>query len=141
MMRKLVVAASMHLLLLTAASAADLTVTINGTRNADGSIAAAIFNKESSFPKAGMVLAAFRIKATPGPVSFTVHGLPSGRYAVTAYHDENDDGKLDADGTGLPTEGYGVTNNAREVLSPPHWDKASFEIGEQSTAVTINIQY
>jgi len=141
MIRRLVVAASLQLALLTAAGAADLTVTVSGVRNADGAIAAAIFNNESSFPKAALVFAAFRIKATQGPVSFTVHDLPAGRYAVTAYHDENGNGKLDADETGLPKEGYGVSNNARETISPPQWSKASFEVGAQSKTITVNIAY
>lgn len=141
MTRKLVVAASLYLSLLAAARATDLTVTINGTRNANGSVATGIFNNEGSFPKPVSAFASFRIKATQGHVSFTVHNLPAGRYAVTAYHDENDNGKLDADVTGLPTEGYGVSNDARETLSPPRWDKASFEVGEQTKLVTVNIQY
>jgi uncharacterized protein (DUF2141 family) len=145
-MRKLVIAASIHLSLLTAAgltaaSAAELTVTIDGARNANGSIAAGIFASESGFPKPEQVFAAFRIKAKQGPVSFTVHNLPPGRYAVTAYHDENNNGKLDADVTGAPTEGYGVSNNAREILSPPFWSKASFEVGEPSKTVTVKVEY
>ena len=60
---------------------------------------------------------------------------------MTSYHDENSNGKLDADETGLPTEGYGVSNNAREVLSPPQWSKASFELSEQNKTVTVTIAY
>ena len=44
----------------TAASAADLTVTINGLRNANGSVAAAIFNTETNFPRA-LAFSSFRI--------------------------------------------------------------------------------
>jgi len=141
MLRKLAVAASLQLALVSAAAAADLTVTINGARNANGAIAAGIFNGENGFPKPAAAFAAFRIRAATGPVSFTVHNLPPGRYAVTSYHDENSNGKLDADETGLPTEGYGVSNNAREVLSPPQWSKASFELSEQNKTVTVTIAY
>jgi len=124
----------------TVASAADLTVTINGLRNANGSVAAAIFNTETNFPRA-QAFSAFRIKASSGPVSFTVHNLAPGTYAVTSYHDENDNGKLDADPTGLPTEGYGVSNDAREVLAPPQFAKAAFDLGDQGTTITIDIKY
>lgn len=141
MTRIWLVAVSIWLSLHSVASAADLTVTIGGARNANGAIAAGIFNSETGFPKPGAAFAAFRIKAANGPVSFTVRDLPPGRYAVTSYHDENDNGKLDADQTGLPTEGYGVSNKAREVLSPPQWSKASFELGEQSKTVAVTIEY
>jgi uncharacterized protein (DUF2141 family) len=141
MLRKLAIAGALQLALLSAASAADLTVTISGARNANGAIAAGIFNSESGFPKPAAAVVAFRTKATTGPVSFTVHDLPAGRYAVTSYHDENDNGKLDADQTGLPTEGYGVSNKAREVLSPPQWSKASFELREQGKTIAVTIEY
>ena len=124
----------------TAASAADLTVTINGVHNSTGSVAAAIFNNGTNFPKAAP-FGGFRLKASGGPVSYTIHSLPPGKYAITAYHDENDNGKLDADATGLPTEGYGVSNDAKELLGPPEWGKASFDVGDQPKSVTVNITY
>jgi uncharacterized protein (DUF2141 family) len=135
--------AGIALLLLTfgtASNAADLTVTIDGARNSDGSVATAIFNNDANFPKAPP-FAAFRMKASGGPVSFTVHNLPPGKYAITSFHDENDNGKLDADPTGLPTEGYGVSNDAKNILGPPQFSKAAFDIGDQAKAVTIKITY
>jgi uncharacterized protein (DUF2141 family) len=141
MIPKILVAILLYWSALAAAGATDLTVTINGTRNATGSIAAGIFNSETSFPKAPQAFAAFRIKAQQGTVSFTVHNLPPGKYAVTSYHDENDNGKLDTDVTGLPTEGYGVSNDAREIFGPPQFAKASFELGDQSKTIIVTITY
>lgn len=141
MIRKLVFAASLYASALTAAPAADLTVIVSGVRDASGSVSAGIFNSESSFAKASEAYASFRIKATPGSVGFTVHGLPPGRYAVTAYHDENGNGTLDFDPTGVPTEGYGVSNDARNPLAPPEFAKAAFELRDQNKSVTIKIVY
>jgi uncharacterized protein (DUF2141 family) len=140
MMWKLVFVASVYGSALTAAQAADLTIVVSGVRNASGSVSAGIFNSEGSFAKASEAFASFRIKATPGSVGFTVHDLPPGRYAVTAYHDENANGRLDFDPTGVPTEGYGVSNGARNPLAPPEFAKAAFELRGQSK-VTVNIDY
>ena len=138
---RLIVAAAVPLFALTAADAADLTVTVSGVRNASGSVSAGIFNSEATFAKPSQALASFRMKATQGSVGFTVHGLPPGQYAVTAYHDENGNGALDFDPTGIPTEGYGVSNDARETFAPPRFAKAMFELGDQSKSVTISIGY
>ena len=73
-------------------------------------------------------------------MSFTVHDLPPRRYAATAFHDENDNGKLDTDQTG-PTEGYGVSNDAREVIAPPQFAKAAFDVTDQNKTITITIKY
>ena len=71
MLRKLAVAASLQLALVSAAAAADLTVTINGARNANGAIAAGIFNGENGFPKPA---AAFRIPDQGGDGTGQLHG-------------------------------------------------------------------
>jgi len=141
MIRTVALALALYFPLLAAAHAADLTVKINGARNANGSVVAAIYGSKASFAKEGQQYAAFRTRATTGPVSVTFHDLPAGDYAVTAFHDENNDGKLDRDATGIPTEGYGVSNDARELLSPPYWDKASFAVGPESKIITVNIEY
>jgi uncharacterized protein (DUF2141 family) len=141
MIRKLVVVASLCASAPSAAGAVDLTVTVNGIRNASGSVSAGIFNSESSFGKASETFASFRLKATQGSVGFTIHDLPPGQYAVTAYHDENGNGRLDFDPIGVPTEGYGVSNDAREPLAPPRFAKAAFQVRDQNKSVTINIGY
>ncbi len=141
MIWKLVVAASLYVSALTAAGAADLTVTVSGIRNASGSVSAGIYNSEKSFLQASEALVLVRIKAAQGSIGFTVHGLPPGQYAVAAYHDENGNGRLDFDPTGAPTEGYGVSNNARNPVAPPEFAKAAFELRDQNKSVTVNIGY
>src|SRR5215470_3916412 len=137
----LVVAASSYFSAPIAAGAADLTVTVNGIRNASGSISAGIYTSESSFAKAAEALVLVRIKAPHGTVGFTVHDLPPGKYAVAAYHDENGNGRLDFDPTGVPTEGYGVSNDARNPLAPPEFAKAAFELRDEKKSIAVNIDY
>jgi len=141
MIRTTVLALASWLSLQAIANAADLTIKVKGARDATGSVVAAIYGSKSSFPKEGQQYAAFRTKSTTGGASVTFHDLPPGDYAVTAFHDANNDGKLDRDATGIPTEGYGVSNDARELLSPPYWDKASFPLGGESKTITVTIEY
>jgi uncharacterized protein (DUF2141 family) len=124
-----------------AAHAADLTVTVAGIRNASGLVSAGIFDNAKSFPNAGQALVSVRLKATPGNFRFTIHNLPPGQYAVTSYHDENGNGRLDFDPTGAPSEGYGVSNDARNPSAPPEFAKAAFELRDQNKSVTVNIIY
>src|SRR5215467_2306170 len=141
MIRNALIAAPLYASALTAAGAADLTVIVSGIRNESGLVSAGVFNSESSFAKAAEAFASFRIKATPGSVGFTVHNLPPGQYAVTAYHDENGNGTLDFDPLGIPAEGYGVSNDARETLAPPRFARAAFEVQDQNKSITVNIGY
>jgi uncharacterized protein (DUF2141 family) len=141
MIRTIAVAVTVAACLPLAAKAADLTIKLSGAHSAEGAVSAAIYASKETFSKEGQQVAAFRQKATTGPVSVTFRDLPPGNYAVTAFHDENNNGKLDRDATGVPSEGYGVSNDARELLSPPYWDKASFELGSEAKTVDVKIEY
>jgi len=43
-------------------------------------------------------------------------GVAAGTYAVSAFHDENSNGKLDRNFMGIPREGVGASNNAKGHL-------------------------
>jgi uncharacterized protein (DUF2141 family) len=46
---------------------------------------------------------------------------------LAAFHDENDNGKLDTNWIGIPKEGLASSNNAKGRMGPPKWRDASFE--------------
>ena len=57
------------------------------------------------------------MRAIAGTQTVVFTELKPGAYAVITFHDENDNGKLDENASGLPTEGYGFSNDA-EGSSP-----------------------
>ena len=54
------------------------------------------------------------------------HGIPAGTYGLSAFHDKNDNGKLDTNFVGMPTEDYCASNNARGFMGPPSFSDAKF---------------
>ena len=54
-------------------------------------------------------------------------GLPPGRYAASAYHDKDDDGELDRNFLGIPSEDYAFTSGAKAGLRPPSFEDADFD--------------
>ena len=137
-------AAALALLAPAFASAADLTVRIEGVRSADGDIRVALHRRADGvdFPdSAGIVKAAMRPAAKAGDLVFA--GLAPGKYAIAAFHDEDRDGDLDTNLLGMPTEGYGFSNEARGTFGPPGFDAAAFTIkaGEERPAVTVKLGY
>src|SRR5215813_5483139 len=75
------------------ASAANLTVTVKDVRNANGSVLIAVYDL-SGFGKPELAKAKQKAGANAGEVKFVFQGLPAGKYAVAAFHDENGNGKL-----------------------------------------------
>ena len=126
------------------ASAADLVVRIEGLRSADGDIRVAVHRRAAGvdFPdSAGAVKAAMRPAGETGDLVFA--GLPPGDYAIAAFHDEDRDGDLNTNLLGMPTEGYGFSNDARGMFGPPGFDAAAFTInaGDERPSVTVKLGY
>ena len=99
----LALAFSLLSLALTAASAADLSITVKDVHNSTGTVYLAVYD-ESSFGKPQLAKVKQKAPAAKGDITFVVHDLPAGRYAVSSYQDENGNGKLDTISLGVPTE-------------------------------------
>ena len=87
--------------------------------------------------------AAFRLSFSnilKGQSTIVLDGIPKGVYAIACYHDENNNGKLDTNFFGIPTEGTGASNNAKGSLGPPKFQNAKFNV-EGDTNQTIKIHY
>ncbi len=56
-------------------------------------------------------------------------GISPGVYALSAFHDENSNGKLDTNFLGMPVEDYCASRNARGTFGPPSFDDAKFQYG------------
>ena len=124
-----------------AVQAADLQVHIVGLRSAQGEVNVALFDQEETFPVGDRRLAGARVKAEPGMVTASFTGLQPGTYAVSAYHDENGNGRLDKNLLGIPREGYGFSNDARGLAGPPSFAKAAFTLDGNHQVITITLQY
>ena len=63
-----------------------------------------------------------------------------GRYAVIAYHDKNDNKKLDLILGMFPNEGWGLSNDPK-VIGPPSFAASAFELAEPSSSLTVHLHY
>ena len=68
-------------------------------------------------------------------------GIAPGAYAVSVFHDENSNGKLDTKFMGIPREGVGASNNARGHFGPPKFDAAAFHFSGGRADLKIAINY
>lgn len=144
MIRIRTLAAMLFLLLATAAvaSAADLTITVKDVRSADGSVLIAVYDSDANFMKPSQAKVRRKINASKGEVKFVIHDLPAGKYAVSSYHDENNNGKLDTNSLGVPTEGFGFSNDAQGVAGPPKFAQAAFDFdGKKDKEISFSLNY
>ena len=118
------------------ACAADLTVQVNGLRNANGTVYVAVCTEDQFLDPTCSYFG--RGPASTGVV--TVSGVPPGTYAVQVIHDENDNQTLDRPGF-LPTEGMGFSRDAPMRFGPPRWDDAKFDLAESGATVPLTMRY
>lgn len=123
---------------------ANLTVRVTGARNTKGKIRVALFRASKGFPNdASQAVRTQAAEIDPqtlsGQVVFT--DLPAGLYAVSVFHDENMNEKLDKNFVGVPKEGYGASNNPKKKMGPPNFDEARFQLGVVDESVKIKLMY
>ena len=118
-------------------------VKILDIRNSTGAVACALFESPAGFP-ADFLLSAtnimmIKIKRSQARCDF--EDIPPGRYALAVIHDENMNGRLDTNRLGVPTEGYGFSNDAKAFLSAPSFRAASFAYDGRNVELTISLNY
>ncbi len=72
--------------------------------------------------------------------SILIEDVPAGSYAITGFHDENGNGRLDFDTYGIPLEATGNTRGARGQYGPPTFDAMQTEI-EAGQPVALTVQF
>lgn len=59
-----------------------------------------------------------------------IDSLVYGIYTIRYFHDENSNNNLDVNWFGLPSEGYGFSNNASAIFGTPPIQDREFELKE-----------
>jgi uncharacterized protein (DUF2141 family) len=116
-----------------------LIIEFSGFDNNYGTVRVALVNDPTKFlGDSPLKAATVEIKETKAIVKF--NDLPFGEYAVSAYHDEDNDEELGTGMFGIPTEGYGFSNNARGSFGPAEYEDAKFSIDEPTKTISIIIK-
>jgi uncharacterized protein (DUF2141 family) len=119
---------------------ATLSILVTGVRSASGQVTALLYLGDGGFPaKEARALRRVSVPASPGNVTLSFAGVAPGSYAVTVYHDENGNGKLDSNWIGIPKEPVAVSNNAKGRMGPPKYKDAMFTVGGEDKSLPISL--
>ena len=121
------------------AQTGSLKITITDIESNDGNIKVALFDQYNSEGFLKKIDLAYQkkeliIKNKNTGVTFT--DIPYGTYAVSLFHDKNNNGEIDRSSIGFPIEPYGVSGN-KIVIGPPKFNDCKFKIN--ASFKTINI--
>jgi len=116
----------------------SLEVVVNNIKSDKGVVMVGIFNSDKEFLEKAW--RGEKPKAQPGTMKVTFKDVPAGSYAISVYHDVNENGKLDKNLIGIPTEGFGFSNDAMGTFGPPSFEKAMFK-SPADQPVTLTMRY
>ena len=139
----MLVLANLRAVALAQSPCPGIHVKILNIRNSTGTVACALFESPAGFPieylRSATNIMVIKIRDTQARCDFL--DIPPGTYALAVIHDENTNGKFDTNWMGVPTEGYGFSNDAKGWLGAPSFSAASFQYDGQNLELTISLHY
>ena len=122
-------------------SAHKLVVQVTGAQPVKGEVAVTIYPDNSrKFLTSKGKMGRQRVRAAePSTACFW---LPApGHYAVAVYHDANADRDFNRNLIGLPTEGFGFSNDAPTAVGLPSFSAVRFKADAGETTIKVKLRY
>lgn len=117
-----------------------LKVKVTNIKKGEGAIRIAAYSPDQKFLGDEIVDGINAEVTEAGFVIATFENLRLGTYALSLYHDENNNGMLDTNFFGIPKEPYGFSNDARGTFGPPKYTAAQFEFIKDGQQVEIRVK-
>ena len=119
-----------------------LTVSVSNIRAAKGEVAITIYPDDAKrflAPKGKLLRQ--RVPART-PTTSTCFYLPGpGFYAIAVYHDINADHDFNRSLVGMPTEGYGFSNDAPTTIGLPAYNTVRFRVPAGPSRTALRMRY
>ena len=115
----------------------SLTVTVSNIKTQKGTIMIGLYKDENTF--LDKVFKAQKTDANSTSVTVTFKNIPAGEYGISLFHDKDENGELNTNFIGIPSEPYAFSNNAKGMFGPAKWEDVKFSITEKETIQNIKL--
>lgn len=123
-----------------AAQAGRVTVELNGLRV--GGTAYVQVQTRAQFLGPNRIAGQVVRVAAAGALSVDLGEVAPGDYAVTVWHDDNDNHQFDMNPQGGgPLDGWAITNDAAGGAGPPDFDRARITVSQAPLRVPLTLHY
>jgi uncharacterized protein (DUF2141 family) len=117
-----------------------LSVIVNGITTHQGVVRVVIFNSQNKFLERDGYVYKQTIQAGSNKSVQLDFEIPHGYYAVSAYHDINENKTLDRNGIGVPTEPYALSNNPTVKWRKPSFDETKFAFNQANQTISLDLK-
>ena len=116
-----------------------LTVTVSNLTSATSPVIISVYNSKNKFLGLNTQLKTYKVKPTSKTVSMQIKDIKYGEYAIALYQDVNNNGHIDKNFIGVPTEGYGFSNNIEPSVKAPSFTDCKFDYSASANTVKISL--
>jgi len=120
----------------------SIELVISETATDEGVIQLLIFDQEKGWPES--LDGAWKMETIPiknGVARNTITDVPAGNYAITVFHDHDEDGKIRKNKVGYPLDNFGFSNNPSLIFGVPSFNKCSQKVlAGQKTIFEIELK-
>jgi len=117
---------------------ATLDVTLKGLQQSEGKLFLSVQKEADFMQQRGAAGGVYEIDvASDRTYSYSV---PVGDYAVSIWHDTNNDGQFSMDENWMPTDGWGMSGDYAGEREPT-FDEVKINVGFEGAAVNIPMVY
>ena len=121
----------------------SLVIEIGGLRNATGRLNVSLFDGPEGFPQDTLMVVRSESVQLMRDQALVVRfaDVKYGEYAVAVLHDENSNSEMDTGFLGMPTEGFGFSNNPGLGFGAPSFETCKFRFDGPEVILQIRIWY
>jgi uncharacterized protein (DUF2141 family) len=121
------------------AARTTLLVTVSEITNSHGHVRLALCTRQTFLGSHCPYVAS--APARIGSVRLSIQGVPPGEYAVQAFHDEDDSGRIRLSLFGIPEEGFGFSNDPAIRIGAPRFSDASFRLAPGGAQISLRLRH
>lgn len=130
-------------LLSTAALAQNkIVVNISNFESNKGVCIVCLYDNAKAFAGKGEPVKCTTVPVSNKTANVSFENVTEGTYAISVIHDANGNKKFDTNFLGIPTEGYGASQNKLPFAAAPKFDANKFTVSASSTTTSnIKLRY
>jgi uncharacterized protein (DUF2141 family) len=120
------------------AHAADLVIHVDNVKSGTGQVMVALYDNADAFLK--RPARTTKAQADKAGTTLVFHDVAPGDYGFSVFHDVNDNGRMDKNLIGIPTEPAAFSNNARGRMGPPAFDAVKLAVPAAGLDTTVSLR-
>lgn len=118
----------------------QLTLKIDNVKHSKGKVWVGIYDSENNFlVKEKAIVEGFPVEKT-GILMVNFTGLAYGDYAIALFHDVNNNGVMDRNFAGIPSEPFAFSKKPRSKFRLPKFEEIKFEFRQPNQTLFTKLR-